>query len=266
MLNEMEGIKMKTIIKIISFTLVIVMSFAVNAGEVTDTYTAGDTLTATKMTNIKDAINDNNSTKQNRVTGACGTGYAIQTINADGTVVCELSGDITEVIAGAGLSGGGTTGAVTLKRASGSVSVSGVNFKPYNSTGCDAYSSTYYYYYTSSTDSNCESLAGVFLPDGATLTGLSCMLYDNDGVSYSSYAILWRSSIADFSSDNLFSTPATTNSPSPQTLQDNTSNTSPNVVDNSLYNYYVHWKSNSHDTSAVGTNAKIYNCTISYTY
>ena len=55
-------------------------------------------------------------TVQQRVTGVCGMGYAIREIYNDGTVLCEPAGngDITAVIAGDGLSGGGDTGSVTL--------------------------------------------------------------------------------------------------------------------------------------------------------
>lgn len=54
---------------------------------------------------------------QLRVGGTCAAGTAVGTINADGTVVCNSSGgggDITGVAATGGLSGGGSSGDVTL--------------------------------------------------------------------------------------------------------------------------------------------------------
>ncbi|HOU12792.1 MAG TPA: hypothetical protein PKZ84_06720 [Anaerolineae bacterium] len=55
---------------------------------------------------------------QRRVSATCVAGSSIRAINADGTVICETDddagGDITSVTAGTGLTGGGTTGSVTL--------------------------------------------------------------------------------------------------------------------------------------------------------
>lgn len=59
----------------------------------------------------------NSAQVQRRVTGSCGTGSAISVINQDGTVSCQAAGGtITGVTpaAGSGLTGGGTTGSVSI--------------------------------------------------------------------------------------------------------------------------------------------------------
>jgi hypothetical protein len=62
------------------------------------------------------------STIQQRVTGSCSVGQYVRSVNADGTVVCgtdaNSGGTLTNVTAGNGLIGGGSTGGVTLSVAS----------------------------------------------------------------------------------------------------------------------------------------------------
>ncbi len=62
------------------------------------------------------SVDIDTSQVQQRVTGTAGAGQAIGAINSDGTVkeIAVGTGDITDVTAGTGLSGGGTTGSVTL--------------------------------------------------------------------------------------------------------------------------------------------------------
>lgn len=67
------------------------------------------------------------SSVQARIAVGCLAGTAVRTVNADGSVVCEsvtASGDISAVLAGTGLSGGGSSGDVTLTIATGGITSS----------------------------------------------------------------------------------------------------------------------------------------------
>jgi hypothetical protein len=126
---------MKTSARLFGLTLCLFCFMALQAwaGELLDTelneFTSNTQALAVEVNENFDAvqteINDNDSRittmesgKQNRVDHECSSGYSIRAINADGTVDCEYdsigSGDITAVTAGTGLTGGGSSGGVTL--------------------------------------------------------------------------------------------------------------------------------------------------------
>lgn len=54
------------------------------------------------------------SAVQSRVSQACPSGQAMRSVNTDGTVSCQVTGDITSVAPGAGLTGGAAAGVATL--------------------------------------------------------------------------------------------------------------------------------------------------------
>jgi hypothetical protein len=87
-----------------------------SGGDITEVI-AGGGLSGGGTTGVV-ALSANPNLLQSRVTGACAVGSMIRVINADGTVLCEADrdsgGDITSVVVGTGLTGGGTTGAVTV--------------------------------------------------------------------------------------------------------------------------------------------------------
>ena len=83
-------------------------------------------------------IGVNSSVIQSRVNGACVAGQSIRAIDGNGNVTCEVddtgTGDITGVTAGTGLSGGGSSGEVSL-----SVGANAIGMRELNpSTGSSA--------------------------------------------------------------------------------------------------------------------------------
>ncbi len=94
---------------------------SVQCGAAPRTYQAGEGLL---LNGNEFSIDD--TIVQRRITQSCDSGYAIRQVSQDGSVECELipQGTITEVVAGAGLTGGGSAGEVTLQVSTGGITTS----------------------------------------------------------------------------------------------------------------------------------------------
>ncbi len=156
----------------------------------------------------------------------------------------------------------------------GAVSLGHTAFNNDNNAGstADGYCTLYkgasnYAYYVSvagATTASCDAQAAVSLPDGKTLTGLHCTLLDNTDLT-SLNARLWRTNLNDGTSQNVFTTPETTDNASLVVVSDTTPETAGSeAVDNSTYAYNLFINFSSSDFTSIGSLARIYGCTISY--
>jgi hypothetical protein len=211
--------------------------------------------------------------KQKRVAHPCPPESSIRQINADGTVVCETDsdsgGDITSVSAGGGLEmdGSGSSGDVTIRRASGYVAISPAAFQAEDTTKCFLKNDFSYIYFidTSTTDDECKAFAQVSLPDDAYLDRMECVLYDNDTATGSSpYILLNANSATSNNSYNLYNMSSSGDNASWQVLTDDTLNGSAVLahIRNHSYNYSIMYQ--PHTATSSGEDKKLKGCTIYY--
>lgn len=95
----------------VAFDSVTGLPDGIGDGDDDTTYAAGEGLSLDGTTFAADT-----AVLQRRIADACAAGEAVSAIAADGTVTCEAvgSGNITAITAGAGLTGGGTSGDLDL--------------------------------------------------------------------------------------------------------------------------------------------------------
>jgi hypothetical protein len=169
-----------------------------------------------------------------------------------------------------GLNAIDTIGAV----AGGAVSINGVGFwdenSPDHEINCQwdhslgAYS--YYRDVGGATIGACDAVANIQLPQGRTVTGMSCTAYDNSGVNSNAITfVLYRTALTGGAFVNLLQTPASVDSTAVQQLSDTTINNHANAtIDNSAYTYTIFASFSTNNFSNLGTNGRIYGCSVSY--
>lgn len=227
----------------------------------------------TRITNNTSNISSLNTDKQNRVSSSCAVGSSIRSINVDGTVTCEIddntisSADITSVTATGGLTGGGTSGDVTISSASGAVSINHYsmtsNYGFNNLCNLNKNNTTYVYHDTSSTNAFCVAVGGLQFPDGVTVTSATCGVYSNDADA-TNFPIIYlrRTGISGVGSSTMARMDVGSNSTTVQTLTDNTIDDA--VVDNSAYTYGINFYAFHADDA--GIDNRFYGCKFNYIY
>jgi len=121
-----------------------------------------------------------------------------------------------------------------------------------------------YVYYNAGSAANCDAFMPINLPQGRSLTGLSCTVFDNDptGTNDVDFAALRRTSLLTGVSVNVFQTAGSTNSPVIQQLVDSTPGAGTAVIDNDNYAYSLRVRID--ESAAVVTNIRAYGCSVTY--
>lgn len=263
---------------IITLLTALALGSTAHAGDLTvpHSFTAGTKALAEEMNANFAATQTAVNSKQDKLTGACSAGQFVNSVNADGSLNCSNAppGDVTGITAGTGLAGGGGSGDVTLTLAPGTVSTHGFSFVPSTST-CLYQRPIPNFFFGSignygyfSAGTGCAAYAPVQVPNGVTLSRLSCVVHDNaTSATDQITGKLIRTTLADPSYNataDIFSVGPTVNATIPQLLTDTSAQTGTATVDNSLYAYFIQITF-AGDSAVYEFNMKLYSCSVSYT-
>ena len=117
---------------------------------------------------------------------------------------------------------------------------------------------------TGATNAACDAVAGVQLPDNVVMTGLHCLVLDNDA-SNDIHGELWRSSMVTPDPQLIYTTDSSIDNAQVQTISGTTADPLRTTVDNGLYVYYVVMNYSTNNFESLGGNGVFYGCRISYT-
>ena len=246
---------------------VVVASVALMAGSVTipNTFTANTTAKASEVnanfSAVKTAVDDND----NRIKG--NTEEIRTNISNIQTNASNIAGAITDINATGGLTGGGSSGDVTVRRADGYVAIAPATFAVYEDTNCSLRRNSRYVYFNSgTTDNYCVAYAPVFLPDGATIKDLTCYFYNNDGSTGANPKVEFHARRYDANNGRVILT-ANSGGDSTDRQQgyDNNILASWATVNNKDYQYVLVYDP-PNTTSSAGTKEVLYGCTVGYSF
>ena len=235
-----------------------------SGGDITGV-TAGYGLTGGGSTGTV-TVNADTTVLQKRVIGACSTNYSIRAINSDGSVTCEYdtvgTGDITGVVAGAGLTGGGTSGTVTVGLKADRITVSHFAFHGNYPSGCFFNHNVQYggYWSSATTGTTCAAIAPLQLPAYSTVTRFSCKIFYNDHDATATKVELKKLNFDQTSTSiALLSPPRTLSTP-----QDLYSDTLSENVGIGSQKYYIQFTASDEQNSY--HDQRLYECTIYYAF
>jgi hypothetical protein len=214
---------------------------------------------------LKNAVNDTDARvtavengKQNRVTGSCPAGMAVAAIAADGSVTCEQ-----------------------VRPSEGSVPVHAVSFQNFSSMKDCNYRAAALApgFFIGAENSHCTAAAQVQLPQGAEVTGVSCLVHDGGAggkqirVNFARYPIP-REATGSLIPDSFTSIGVGSTGNAPENaLQVLRVTPAPNttipIVDNENYAYLIvaDFYSNEVDSfTAISSQLGLRGCTVDYRY
>ncbi len=121
-----------------------------------------------------------------------------------------------------------------------------------------------YTYFVNNGSANCDAIAPLNLPHNAELDSVACKVYDNS-VSNSLQVKLYRVPLTGTGStqDEIFSSNVSATSGAPQQITGSLSDPAATLVENNDYAYHLQmiW-----EQTALGSNYRIYGCSVGYTF